>query len=421
LKILHVTYSDKGGGAAIAVARLDKALIKQGIDSSILSVRCSEKTKPSIPAFGSIKLLLNQLENKFSWRILQNLKCTGFLGPCSLNLFPTGIHKKINASDADIIHLHWVNAEMISIEEIAKIKKPVVWTLHDMWAFCGIEHCSENLFFKNGYQLPLEKKPWKWHWMYRLDQWTWKRKKKAWKNCAFHFVTPGRWLANCVQSSQLLAQYPVEIIPNPFDINRFSPQNQSSVRETLKLPQNTLLVLIGAAALNARHKGIDLFIESLDYIQTSFEIVVFGGELKTSSKHIIHQMGAIWDEEKMASLYSAVDLFVLPSRIDNFPSTGVESLACGTPVVAFNIGGLPDMIDHKKNGYLATPFDVKDLAHGIDWILKQLDTKNKTNYQTLCSNAREKVVCYFSEEIVINHYKNLFLKILAQSKKGQNV
>ena len=418
MKVLHVTYSNHKDGAAIAVARLHKALLKTGIDSTILSVRCSKKTERSIPALGSTKLLLNRIINRILWKLFSKIKKDTLLAGCSLNIFPTGLHRKINSSDADIVHLHWINNEMISIKEIAKITKPIVWTLHDMWAFCGIEHYSTTERYKDGYKKINANSKNK---LDRIDFWIWKQKQKAWGKSIFNFVTPSHWLSDCVLSSKLLGHHPIKVIPNPFDIDIFSPQDQIQAREILNLPQDKTLILIGAASLSVKYKGMDLFIQSLNYINTEFDIVVFGGVFETSSKHTVHQMGAIWDEKKMASLYSAVDLFVLPSRIDNFPSTGVESLACGTPVVAFNIGGLPDMINHKKNGYLATPFDVKDLANGIDWISTQLNKNNKAEYQTLCSKARDKVIRSFSEEIVAEKYTNLYTQLLLGKNENRCV
>ena len=441
MKVLHVTYSDHGSGAAIAVQRLHNALVKNGVDSSVLSVRSLSDSPQTFVAFGAMRFLFNRIANNLLWRFFNGMKCDFFSGPCSINLMPTGLHRKINASDADVVHLHWINAEMISVAEIARIKKPIVWTLHDMWAFCGMEHCSERSLYRDGYREAIEG-DWKEHVLYLVDRWTWNRKRRAWKNWSFQIVTPGNWLAKCVRSSILLRSQSVEVIPNSFDLKKFAPGNPADARKRLGLPLDKRLVLAGAASLSARHKGMDLFLEALELLDENVEVVTFGkGHLNLFSKRVLHEMGAIWDEEKMALLYNAADLFVLPSRIDNFPSTGVESLACGTPVVAFRIGGLPDMVDHKMNGYLAEPFEVDDLARGMEWVfdqrtevgrLKTEDGRLKTEdggrksegggqkaegseqvtYDELCLNARKKVERCFSEEIISSQFCSLYEQVV---------
>lgn len=137
-------------------------------------------------------------------------------------VFPSHWVKRINESDVDIVHMHWVQGEMLSIADIGKIRKPVVWTLHDMWAFCGAEHLAWDDRWQDGYRRqnrPLHESG------FDLNRWTWQRKRKHWRR-PFHIVCPSQWLAKCVRSSALMHSWPVTVVPNPIDTNRWQPVDQ---------------------------------------------------------------------------------------------------------------------------------------------------------------------------------------------------
>jgi glycosyltransferase involved in cell wall biosynthesis len=406
LKVLHLNYSGRFSGAAIAALRLNRALNRAGISSELLSQR-----DPS-PESGVSVIANGFFGRKYSGgKNILVQKAARFLSggeSCSYNLFPSGLAKRLNASDADVIHLHWVNAEMISVAELAKIKKPVVWTLHDMWPFCGAEHYTDDNRYVTGYQSSefrvqssepkangLKSKA-----FFDLDRWVFRRKQRLWKNWRPHIVTPSNWLANCSRQSVLFKDLSVDVIPNCLDLEVFKPMDQAECRHTLGLPLDKKLILFGAFNPADTRKGGDLLKLALQKLDLpDIELVVFGASDGPQIAGLAtHWLGSFSKESDLALLYNAADLMAAPSRQDNLPNTVAEALSCGTPVVAFNIGGLPDMVDHKKNGWLAQPFVTMEFAEGISVVLSE-------GFRNAC---REKAVSMFLPARVTELYKNIY-------------
>jgi len=412
IKVLHVSYS-KFGGAGIAANRINKALQRAGIDSKFYYLEPFNKTLAGISWF---ERKLNGLQNI----ILSNL----FKGQ-SLNIFPTRVLSLLNQSDADIIHLHWINAQMLSIGQIAKIKKPIVWTFHDMWPFCGSEHYTLDSRYIDGYtgQITPDK--------IDLSQFIFRQKQKAWKDLNLQIVTPSKWLADCVRNSVLFKNYPITVIPNCLDLDVFKPlKNKQNLRKKYGIAIDKKVILFGAFSPYDTRKGGDLLESALNLLQNKDEYVlaVFGSKtFKTSASNPeieVHPLGSFSEEQELAELYNLVDVFVCPSRQDNLPNTCVEATACGIPVVTFSIGGIPDIIDHKKNGYLAKPFDIKDFKSGIEWVFKNnpagiklMESNFESIYETesdslLCLSAREKAEKAFSMQVVAEKYIYLYKEIM---------
>jgi glycosyltransferase involved in cell wall biosynthesis len=311
----------------------------------------------------------------------------------------------INSSDIDIVHMHWVQGEMMSIADIGRIKKPIVWTLHDMWAFCGAEHYTEEFRWREGYQRnnrpPYEAS-------FDLNRWTWQRKRKHWQR-PMHIVTPSRWLAQCVQESALMRDWPVSVVPNCLDTERWQPMEQGLTRQLLGLPVGVPLLLFGAMGGGADpRKGFDLLTGALNHLRgkvPGLELVVFGQLTPRHPPDLgfpVHYTGHLHDDLSLRALYSAADALVVPSRQDNLPNTAVEAQACGTPVVAFDIGGLMDIVQHQRTGYLAKAFDEDDLAAGIAWVLAQRETGQ------LGELARERAVALWCLELVAGQYQDVY-------------
>jgi glycosyltransferase involved in cell wall biosynthesis len=312
----------------------------------------------------------------------------------SPNVLPSQWLKRINESDADIVHLHWVQGEMLSIADIGRIKKPIVWTLHDMWAFCGAEHLAWDDRWREGYRR--DNRP-NHEAGFDLNRWTWQRKNKYWQK-KINIVAPSRWLLTCVKESLLMHEWPASVIPNCLDIKVWQPLDKQLARKLLHLPQNIPLILFGTSGANtAHHKGFNLLQAALVHLQGNIkklELVVFGQLSPRNPLDLgfpIHYTGHLHDDLSLRVLYSAADVMVVPSRQDNLPNTAVEAQVCGTPVVAFNIGGLPDIVEHLQTGYLAQPFDTQDLAKGISWALNQgkavLGEQTQTRAAALFNNA----------------------------------
>lgn len=335
------------------------------------------------------------------------------LNSLSPSILPSGRAETLNASDADILNLHWVQGEMLSIAEIGKLAKPMVWTLHDMWAFCGAEHYTEDLRWKHGYtpkNRPNNESG------FDLNRWTWARKLKHWKK-PIHIVTPSHWLAECVRESALMQGWPVSVIPNPIDTERWKPIDQQLARELLGLPKDKHLLLFGAiSGSQDPRKGFDLLQDALGKLRgeiSDMHLVVFGQASPKNPPDLgfpIHYMGHLYDDLSLRALYSAADVMVVPSKQEAFGQTASEAHACGTPVVAFNTGGLIDIVKHKHNGYLAAAFETDDLAAGITWVLKNIQSKS------LRDSARATAVQRFSSNVISNLYNMLYFNLIGKIK-----
>lgn len=317
--------------------------------------------------------------------------------------------RQINALNADVINLHWICGGFLTIEEIGKINKPVVWTLHDMWAFCGAENYTaddRNARFRHGYSKDNRDPE---HKGIDIDRWVWNRKNISWKN-PFHIVTPSRWLADCVKGSALMHNWPVTVIPNVLDTEIFKPYPKNIARELLHLPEKSKLVLFGALkGGNDPRKGWDLLQPALAKAGQSIPDVhgvIFGQSEPQDPPNLgipLHWLGHIHDDTTLAMLYSAVDVTVVPSRQENLPQVGTEAQACGCPVVAFNITGLPDVVEHEQTGYLAEAFSIDDLAKGIAWVLS-----DEERHVKLSVRARERAKQLWSPEVVVPQYIEVY-------------
>jgi glycosyltransferase involved in cell wall biosynthesis len=294
---------------------------------------------------------------------------------------------------------------MLSISDIANIKKPLVWTLHDMWAFSGTEHYPDNGEWKSGYFSRDEK--------FNFDAWVWGRKLKHWRR-PIQLVSPSNWLKNCIQSSRLMGDWNVEVIGNPIDTGMWYPENMNQAREALGIPLEDDVILFGAVnGGRDLRKGFDLLIQAIQYLKSSnrwpnIRLIIFGEnkpEIEIDYGFPTHYFGHITNEGMLRTLYSASDLFIAPSRQEVFGQTATEAHACGCPVLAFDGTGLSDIIEHLKTGYLAQPFLVSSLVEGIEWIFSEKKISNLV-FQRLA--AREKVIKNFSYEVIGEKYKRLY-------------
>jgi len=421
VKIILVNKTDSKGGAAIACNRLLKAL-----DSHLLEAKLLVQEKYIIDelietttnsSYKKFSNFFNFAFEKFLFLFHERSKDIRF----AFSVANTGedISKNKTLKEADIIHLHWINAGFLSLDSLKKIfktKKPIIWTLHDMWAFTGGCHYSLNC---TGYKstcshCPFLRKPSgkdlsNRHFNNKIDIYS-----EA-KNLTF--VTCSNWLGNIARESMMLKDFRIETIPNPININIFKPTDKAIARHNLQLPSDKILILFGAANVLDKRKGLKYFSGAMNFLSENhpelkdkIELVVFGK--KSAANEMldlpfkVNSLSVISSEEKLAELYNAVDLFVLPSMEDNLPNTIMESFSCGTPAVGFKIGSIPEMIDHKQNGYIAKYKSTEDLAEGIYWATCIAD---KT---ALSENARKKVMENYSPEIIAKKYKQLYNEIL---------
>ena len=418
MKVLHITFQDVGG-AGIAANRLSRALSKADVDSSVLVCRLHGEDD-AIGTLSPFCSFLARVCSSLVYRSLQKLKLNS-REVRSISLFPSPVLKRIKELRPDLINLHWVNAEMLSIRQLGKLDIPTVWTLHDMWPFCGAEHYTTDNRYVEGYSKasykPLTDSC---RLNVDIDRWVFRRKQKAWKNWRPHVVTPSNWMADCARKSMLFKDLQVKAIPNCVDLNVFRPLDQLVARKQFNLPQNKRLILFGAFSPSDPRKGGDLLEGALEKLRMDnafkdVELVVFGADDGSDIAGFkTHWLGSFSDEAKLAQLYNVADLFAAPSRQDNLPNTVAEALSCGVPVVAFGIGGMPDMVDHQQNGWLSEAFDIEDYARGLGWVLSDMRSDEREKLSVLAENARSKALQLFDEYSVVTEYMQCYQTVLGK-------
>ncbi len=403
MKILYLSYSDISGGAAKGAYRLHHAFLDNGIESELLVRRKSSTdntvTQYSVTVSEHQKKLNEYLAHTLYPKWKKKEKSTQ-----SFNLRYTGVHNIINNSDADAIILHWIGADTIHLKEIQKINKPIIWRLADMWAVLGSIHYTDN---DNQYISGYNKYT---HVIDDIESAIWHRKKRYLSHLDITFVCGSNWLSNKIKESYLFSKKKILTIPSSIDTDTFKPFGKiKSVKNRYQLDDRAIVLFGAQSAINDHRKGFDLLKRSLQKLKKlinpdAFQLLVFGTEHSGKTTLVntpITFTGFINNESELAQLYSMSDVMILPSRMDNLPFTAIESLSCGTPVVGFNIGGIPEIIDHKKNGYIAQAFDTNELAKGIAWVLLNPD---KMKLRKL---AREKALSQYALKVQAERYKAL--------------
>ena len=412
MKVLHVSASEHFGGAARACQRIHEALITKEVDSWVLL-----RQEPTLVGqYIWSQRRFEKLALKIRGRMANGLKRWATNNSPiyrSAALPGSNISSWINRTDFDVVNLHWINGEMTSIEDIGRIDKPLVWTLHDMWPFLGCEHYSTDQRYVHGYEKQNDMgASTRWD----IDRWAWHRKRRRWRK-PMNIVAPSRWMANCAMQSKLMSCWPINVIPYPIDTDEWKPQSKRKMREKFGIPLDASVLIFGAFAKDSR-KGIDLLQRALSRVEAdlpNLHLMIFGhseDEDKRSWNFPVHYLGMIDDQRKLVEAYSAADAKVIPSRLDNLPNTGLEAAACGLPILGFAAGGLPDIIEHEKTGYLAKPFHTESLAEGIRWILAKPDRLHR-----LSENARDRACQLWSVELVSGMYLNLYRSVLADVVK----
>lgn len=412
MKVLIVNTSDIFGGAARAAYRLHKALLTEGIDSQML---VQSKLSDDFTVFGP-QTKSQKAIARFR-PILDSLPTQWYKNRTGTLFSPSwlpysGVVDKINSLNPDVVHLHWVAGGMVRIEDLTKIRAPIVWSLHDNWAFTGGCHIMwecEHYKQSCGACPRLGS-----HNSNDLSRKVWLRKQKVFaQKQKMKVVGLSNWLAMCATQSSLLKSHDVTCLPNPIDTEKFSPFDKVQARALFNLPQDKKLVAFGAmSATSDINKGFKQLAQALEHLPQDYELVVFGSsrpQTPQGFKQKAHYLGHLQDDVSLRVLYSAADVMVVPSLQENLSNAIMESLACGTPVVAFAIGGNSDLIEHQQTGYLAQPYDTKDLSDGINWIIQH------KNPQQLSLASRNKVLREFDSKVVAAKYIALYEQMLQQS------
>ena len=410
MRVLIVNTAERTGGAAIAANRLLHALNNNGVEARMLvrDRKTDASEVVSIPR--SWRLKANFLwERGVIW--LAN-------GLSKRNLFQVDIANAgtdITSMDAfrwaDVIHLHWVNQGFLSLgilERIMASGKPVVMTMHDQWYFTGICHYSGHCekYRTQCEHCPMLKSP-----VIDLARRVFDRKRAMYQGRRLAFVGCSRWMADLARRSPLTHGHLVTNVPNAIDTSVFTPMDKTSARERHGLPSEGRLLLFGAQRITDERKGFrylkeacESIVETHPNLAKQLGVVVLGGDaqaVKSALPLPVYPVNYLNGESEIAELYNAVDLFVTPSLQDNLPNTIVEAMACGVPCVGFDVGGIPEMIDHQANGYVARYCDSQDLAQGIAWCL------NGEN-ASLNEAARARALATYSESVVAQRYLDVY-------------
>ena len=407
MRVLIVNTAERTGGAAIAANRLMHALNHNGVEARMLvRDRKTDSTEVvNIPP--SWRLKANFLwERGVIW--LNN-------GLSKQNLFQvdianagTDITTMPDFKWADVIHLHWVNQGFLSLNDLERIMasgKPIVITMHDQWYFTGICHYSGEC---SKYQKQCEKCPMLKNIGMDLAQHVFDRKRAMYEGKNVTFVGCSRWIADLARKSPLTQGHLVTNIPNAIDTDVFTPMDKTAARERHGLPLDKRLVLFGAQRITDERKGFRYLAEACERLATTTRdlgIVVLGGDAQSVKSALplpVYTVDYLSNEAEIAQLYNAVDLFVTPSLQDNLPNTIVEAMSCGTPCVGFNVGGIPEMINHKQDGYVARYRDSDDLASGITWCL------DDTRHTALSKAARAAALATYSESVAAHRYLKVY-------------
>lgn len=412
MDILLINTMVARGGAARAASRLNCGLRQSGINSQLL-VQFQTGAEPGV--VGPKRVLRKQLDllrphlDVLPLRLYPRRQQT----PWSLGWLPNPF-LQFGRLAPDLVHLHWIGKGFVPLRTISRLGRPLVWTFHDSGAFTGGCHLPGDCRrFEQACgacpQLGSSRQG-------DLSRRVWRRKERLYGDVDLTVVAPSRWMAECARKSSLLRGRRIEVIPNGLCLETFKPLDRQWGRQLLGLSQDKRVVLFGAVDATAdRNKGFDLLQGALRRFAAgggAAELAVFGAYPPEDTPDLglpIRYLGPLHDEVSLAALYAAADVFVLPSRQENLPNTLMEAMACGTPCVAFNVGGIPEMIDHEQNGYLAAPGEEADLARGIAWVLESPE-----RHQRLAAGARKKAERSWHLEDVVGRYTDLYRDLLAR-------
>lgn len=378
--VLHISNHDSSGGAGLAAYRLHSELRKVSINSRMI---VAYKSSFDTNIFQFDPFSYNRLIRKLEVLLRRFTEKRGYQNIFFLSNHLLANHKWIK--QADIINIHHIQGGYFSVSLIPELarRKKVVWTFHDMWpitGYCAYSRDCDRWKFGCGNcpllgeygEIPRD-----------TSALMWQAKKKLYPKQKLTIISPSQWLATKVKSSPLLEESNIVVIPHGVNLDLFKPlADRQQIRAELGLPIDSKIIMFSAYSIGNRRKGSDLLLKALYEVNSSgisnvYVVFVGSGEIDIKSPFPIVKTGLVRDEELLAKYYGSADLFVLPTREDNLPLVILESLACGTPVVAFRVGGVPEAVTHMKTGYLAMPEDDRDLALGMKLLLLDDSTRRE--------------------------------------------
>jgi glycosyltransferase involved in cell wall biosynthesis len=408
VRVAHLAYADGGGGAFKAAYRIHRGLGRLGVDSTMLVARRlsgDPRVRDCGSAAGRLWAQLATHLDVLPWHLFNTARGDF----ASLAWVGSGVARRAQALAPDIIQLHWICAGMLRLESLLRLQRPLVWRLADMWPLAGAEHyVGADTRYRDGYRRDTrpagERGP-------DLNRWVWQRKRRVYARLPnLTVVAPSRWLARCAAESVLLRGRRVEVIPTGQDLETFRPLPKATAREILGLPAESKLVMAGSMELNERRKGVAHLLRALEPLAARGYRLLLLGDPPTQPLPLpvpAHWLGRLNDDVALALAYSAADVFVAPSLEENLANTVIEAMACGVPCVAFSVGGMPDIIASGRNGYLAAPFAIDQLASAIVAVLEA-----GADYPRLSAEARATVEREFAAPLQARRYAALYQELL---------
>ncbi len=413
MKILIISKNENEGGAARSANRLYKSILNNKEEEEEVNYFVDIKVSDDYNVINlqsklsKIKRVIKEQYDQIRVRLYTN-RFRRVFSP-NKTIFTSDLIDKILEINPDIVHFHWINEAMIDVRDLKKIKKPIVWTMHDSWLFtggCHLPYDCQKYIDKCGACPALGSNK-----NNDLSYKIFRTKESQFHQIKLTIVTPSTWLRNCCSASKLLKQRKIHVIPNPIDIDVYKPIKKNIAKEIMCLPGNKKILVFGASeATSDVNKGFSQLTEAIYKLNMkNILLIVVGGCRPHNAPPFQYEtiyLGRFSDELSMTIAYNCADVVIVPSLSENLSNTIMESLACGVPVVAFDVGGNSDLIEHKLNGYLAKPFDTTDLKDGIEWVLDSSD------YQGLCHYSRQKVVHEFASAVISKRYMDLYKEVL---------
>jgi len=425
MKILQISTHDIRGGAARATYRLHRGLRHMEQDSCML-VRFKETDDDFVSAVAQEQ---ETDANAFFLEVpIQEQYINAHRTDISNTLFSLpypgyDVSQSPLVQNADIINLHWVSQfqSLVTLKHIFALGKPVVWTLHDQWAFTGGCHYSSGC---EGYQGSCKECPQLSTDPFSLPEAILHDKEDLFQNANLTIVTPSRWMGRCARESRLFKSLRVEVIANSLETDLYSPLAKEQAKKRLEIPNDAITFLFGAIDGTEKRKGFAKLIGAMKSCRQmeafqellrkdQLRLLCFGSpndELESMGIPVI-SLGQLDTDEEIRDAYSAADLFLLPSLEDNLPNTILESMSCATPVVAFDVGGVPDMITDGVHGLLVKAFNTQQMGEAI--VSLALDPERRVSMGKAC---REKVTRDYALDAQAENYLNLYDDLLHQDQ-----
>lgn len=401
IRIVHLQFGSSPSGNY--TIRLHEAFLEQGLDSFVLSLYSDVKGDARIQSLGKQGLLIRKINQRLQDYVTR--KKSKNYGAFTLSFMGSDISSHPLVKEADYIYVHWILGGFLSVkslDKLAHLGKPLIMVMHDMWSLTGgcsysfdcekfLKHCGKCPMLKSRKENDISYKQFE------------EKFKFYQKHDNIYLISPSSWLFNLAKSAPLTVNKPVFQIPNPIDDTLFKPFDKQVAKKILNMEKYDHIICFGANSIHSPYKGWNYLKKALYDLKDrlydkNIGVLVFGN---ASSQDLINEipfhskfMGYIRDDYTTNLIYNAADVFVAPSLADNLPTTIIESMCCGTPVVGFRTGGIPDMIEHKSNGYLADYKDAADFSKGIEYCI--------------ANGLKGKLLPQFDKTAILEKHKDLF-------------